>query len=401
MKMACDQAELGLEQTTPNPCVGCVILDSKDLVLGLGHHKKFGEAHAEVEAINSNPSSLQDATVFVTLEPCAHEGKTPSCAKLLAEKPISKVIYLLKDPNPLVSGEGQKTLESTGIKVYCVETILDSLGEGFNFYLNGFKKFEDKVVQHIVDKKSFYKKLVRKQKYLNRQFLHSMTSDVPYITLKWAQTLNFILGEKENRLMITNQEVQKEVHHLRACHDVILVGKNTILNDDPLLNNRFGSSKRKLNTIAILDPELEIIKSNTDLKVFETHSKNNLIFITSKDVDISREKQMGYNIIQVHQEGENKLDILEALKLIKKIHKINSIFVEGGPEVFSSMLNRNLFDELYVFSAFTFNFKKQTIRIRNFNFFKFIFKNLIKFRIKIYDQNILVHYYFNRKTNFF
>lgn len=439
-QIAHEQSELGVEQTTPNPCVGCVILDDKDAILGMGYHKKYGGDHAEIEAIKSVTSTFPKsednsmttlapgaealdmrfnmATVFVTLEPCAHEGKTPSCAKKLATLPISKVIYLLKDPNEKVSGQGHEILVDAGIKTYCVEDILNRRSWRLKFKnfiqkkIGGTKSSEtqdkDPVVQLIYKYRSSLKKIIKKQKYLNRHFLYAMTSDIPYVSLKWAQTLDGVIGLKDRRLLITNTEVQKEVHHLRAKHDFVVVGKNTVLRDNPLLNNRHGSSKNKLNRIAILDPFLEVFEKRDELKIFEVHKKNNLLFVTSEKSDTSKLQDHDFPFIKVPlqkiektvdkstevivEELEDKLNLKEALILIKKTYGINSVLVEGGAEVTTSFLNDNLYNELYVFFAPFITFKKVAVRINYLKWLKPLVLNLKSLRLRIFETNFLIQF---------
>lgn len=392
LQMASDQAELGLQYTTPNPCVGCVILDAKDQLVGVGYHKKYGEAHAEVEAFNTMSDLHLANTVFVTLEPCAHQGKTPSCAKMLVEKKVKNVVYLLKDPNSLVSGKGKKILEDAGIKTYCVEDLLER------------QRLDqpDTILKSIYKYRLILKKIIKKQKFLNRQFLFAINSEVPYITLKWAQTLDGTIGLENERLMVTNHEVQKEAHQLRAIHDVLLVGSNTILSDNPKLNNRFGSSKNKNNLVAILDPELKVLKQFEDLELFTLHSKDNLIFITHVNALSEEYEKLGFKFIKVdYLNSENvvlaeneklNLDIQNALMLIKKNYKINSVFVEGGAKVLTSFLTQDLFNEIYIFSNLKLNFKKNAIRINCMFWIKFLFLGLLSMKFKLFDDNFMISF---------
>lgn len=414
MSMASDLSELGLGQTTPNPCVGCVILDGQDTVKGVGYHKKYGEAHAEVEAFKSlsMDDDFRSLTVVVTLEPCSHQGKTPSCAKMLIEKKASRVIYLLKDPNPLVSGLGHKLLIEAGIKVYCIEDLLQR------------QKIDqpDDILKSIYKNKSILRSIIKKQKYLNRHFLYAMNSELPYVTLKWAQTLDGTIGLENQRLMITNLEVQKEVHHLRACHDVILVGSTTVLKDNPKLNNRFGSSKNKSNKIVVLDPNLEVLTHIDDLELFQLHPKSNLIFITHTHQNTEAFERLGFQFIKVDYQqnsgaisdvnanelngisknsktikmesdlfpNQSDLNLKDALQLIKEKCKINSVFVEGGAKTISSFLDQNVYNELYVFSALKIILKSKTNRIHYRRWIKFLFIHILNLKIKFYETNFLV-----------
>lgn len=417
MKMACEQAELGLGHTTPNPSVGAVVLDSKDGLMGVGYHKKYGGPHAEVEAFqevynqglldweaeqskqkstdlpaedsNKTPQTEEDFlfkkgpfSVFVTLEPCAHQGKTPSCAKMLAAHPLSKVIYLIKDPNELVAGKGQQILEEVGIKTYCVEDILNSKAKDL-----------DETAKLILKYKSEFKKLIKQQRHLNRQFLHAMTSELPYVTLKWAQTVDGSLGLIDSRLMITNQEVQKEVHQLRAAHDIVMVGKKTVLNDNPLLNNRFGSSKYKDNKIVIVDSSLEVLKLKHNLQIFEAHDKSNIVFVTLQSSESSAYEADGYQFIKVegYKDKLDHVDLNEALRRIKKELKVNSVFVEGGSNLLSSFLRQGLYNEISLFVAPRFIFKKTALRLNPLLWLKSFFKNIFKLKFRIFEDNLLIN----------
>ncbi len=387
LQFAHEQSELGLEQTTPNPCVGSVILNEKDELVGLGYHKKYGHDHAEVEAFQTLPTELQtkseELTVFVTLEPCAHQGQTPSCAKMLAAKKVKSVIYLLKDPNPLVSGQGQKILEASGVKTYCVEDLLRK------------PKFDhpNEVLQSIYKNRWMLKRLIKKQKNLNRHFLFGINSELPFITLKWAQTLNGAVGLLDSRLLITNQEVQKQVHHLRACHDLILVGSNTVMQDDPKLNNRFGSSKQKINKIGVLDPNLEVLTKKSELEIFKFHEPQNMVFITKSSSDTSKYEAEGFNFIKVafNPVDLSRLDLVEAFKLIKKKFKINSILIEGGRKTLTALLEQNLFNEIYIFNALKLNFAKNSIRLPYKLWVPLIIKNIFSLKVRIYEDNFLIN----------
>ena len=192
MHRALDLAALGLGNVSPNPMVGCVIVHD-DKIIGEGWHKKYGQAHAEVNAINSisNKSLLQGSSVYVTLEPCSHFGKTPPCANLLIESKVKKVVIANLDTNPLVAGGGIKKLQDAGIEV---ETGL----------------------------------LEKEGLELNRRFFMSMKNARPYIILKWAQTIDgFIARENFDSKWISGEESRNLVHQWRADEDAILVGKNT------------------------------------------------------------------------------------------------------------------------------------------------------------------------------
>ena len=198
MQRALELAELGRGNVSPNPQVGCVIVYD-DKIIGEGYHQKYGGPHAEVNAVNSviDSEMLKKSTVYVTLEPCAHFGKTPPCANLLVEKQVKKVVIAATDSNPLVGGKGIEILKNAGIEV---ET-------------------------GILEKEA------RKQ---NRRFFTQIEQKRPYVILKWAQTLDGFVARKDySSKWISNSQSRQMVHKWRAEEDAILVGKNTALYDDP------------------------------------------------------------------------------------------------------------------------------------------------------------------------
>lgn len=214
-----------------NPMVGAVLVHD-GRIIGEGYHRKYGEAHAEVNCINSVRAAdvplIPMATLYVSLEPCAHHGKTPPCADLLIRCGIQKVVIGSRDPFESVNGSGIEKLRNAGIDVYCGV-------------------------------------LEQECRYLNRRFFFFHEHKQPYLLLKWAQTANGFIGNKnDQRLYITNALVNRMVHQLRAAYMAILVGANTIILDDPLLNNRLylGSSP----IVFVIDPQLRI---PTTKKVFE------------------------------------------------------------------------------------------------------------------------------------
>lgn len=206
MRRALSLASLGIRKTSPNPMVGCVIVkDGK--IIGEGWHKCYGHSHAEIEAINdakNHNESVRGSTVYVTLEPCSHYGKTPPCANRLVEEGVSEVVIAMRDPNPKVNGRGIEILRSAGIKV----TESDS---------------ESK----------------REAEFLNRGFIFAQKYHRPFITLKAAMSLDgrLCLSNGSSK-WITGMMSRTYAHKLRAENDAVLVGVNTVLKDDPELTVR-------------------------------------------------------------------------------------------------------------------------------------------------------------------
>ncbi len=291
MRLAMKEALKGAPFVSPNPRVGCVILGSKGELLSTGYHKKFGEAHAEVEALKSLTfDQLKGAHVIVTLEPCAHEGKTPSCAQALARLPIKKVTFGLVDPNPLVAGQGAQILRAAGIEA--------------EEYQGDLKVGLEETCE---------------------EFLWNQRYQKVFVALKVAQSLDgkIALANGESK-WITGHESRQKVHELRAQYDAILVGKNTILIDNPSLNIRQPGIQKE-NKVVILDRSGEILKIKDQLKIFQVHKPENVIVSSCPDLET----------------------------VLKEIYHlgIRSILVEGGGQIYSSFISQGLVQRLHLFTA--------------------------------------------------
>ena len=204
MRRAIALSKHGLGHVSPNPAVGCVIVSSDGQIIGEGWHRRYGEGHAEVNAMATvrNPALLHGATVYVTLEPCSHYGKTPPCANMLAASPVARVVAGCMDPNPKVSGRGLEILRKAGKEVSC-----------------GILEAECRAV--------------------NPAFLTSQEKQRPYITLKWACGADSNMGDSSGkRIIYSNAITGMWSHRERSLHDAIIVGRRTALADNPSLNNR-------------------------------------------------------------------------------------------------------------------------------------------------------------------
>ncbi|MEP5611338.1 MAG: bifunctional diaminohydroxyphosphoribosylaminopyrimidine deaminase/5-amino-6-(5-phosphoribosylamino)uracil reductase RibD [Cyclobacteriaceae bacterium] len=297
MQRALELAELGKGSVSPNPMVGCVIVHH-DRIIGEGYHEKYGEAHAEVNAINSvlDHSLLSQSTAYVTLEPCAHQGKTPPCADLLIEKRIKKVVIASRDPFEKVDGRGIQKLQDAG-----VETI------------NGVLEAE--------------------AEELNKRFIVFHTKKRPYVILKWAQTTDgFIARENFDSKWISNEKSRQLVHKLRTEEDAILVGKNTAIHDNPSLTTRDWKGKNPVRIL--LDSNLEVDRNS---KLFDDEAKT-IIFNSSLE----------------KEEGTNqwvKVDASSPQGILNKLHelRVQSIIIEGGAQTLNSFIKDNCWDEAKIF----------------------------------------------------
>lgn len=313
MQIAIAEAYKGIGAVSPNPLVGCVILDSQMRFLSKGYHQKIGGHHAEINALNGlSEADLKGATVFVTLEPCAHEGRTPSCAKALAKLPIKKLVYGLQDPNPLVAGQGAEIVKSAGIQVELFNELQDELEEVCEHFLWNFR--EKKV----------------------------------FVSLKVASSLDGFMGlQNGESKWITSEQSREIAHVLRAAHDAIVVGRGTLLADNPKLNVRHPRLDKKLKVIVLDSNGIALSKLN-ELELAKHHDSKNLYFIVSdKHKDLMN--PLGVNIVRVPTEA----GFLSLKSLLAELWNlgIKSIFVEGGARVLSSFISEGLAQRLYLFQA--------------------------------------------------
>jgi diaminohydroxyphosphoribosylaminopyrimidine deaminase / 5-amino-6-(5-phosphoribosylamino)uracil reductase len=307
MRRCLELAQLGLGNVSPNPMVGAVIVHG-DKIIGEGYHQKYGEAHAEVNAVTKVINSfsnyaelLSKSVIYVSLEPCAHYGKTPPCADLIIKHQIPKVVVGCRDPFEQVNGKGIEKLQAAGVEV-----------------LSGI--------------------LEEECKWLNRRFFTRVHKHRPYIILKWAQTTNgFFAPADGTQLWITGPESRKLVHEWRGEEDAILVGTNTVAVDNPQLNVRYG--KGKLPKRIVIDRSLKLSK---DLNVFD-QSVETLVF----------------NEIKTEFDGKIKYIALEDFdRFVPQyilyqlyLQDIQSVIIEGGAKTLNNFIDAGLWDEARIFTG--------------------------------------------------
>ncbi len=313
-------AKNGLGTTYPNPLVGSVIVHQHKII-GEGWHYQAGLPHAEVSAIASvkDPSALKEATIYVSLEPCSHFGKTPPCANLIIEKGIKNVVIGCLDPNPKVAGKGIQLLKDAGCNV--IEGVLQ-----------------------------------KENNLLNKRFFTFYKKKRPYIILKWAETNDgFIapnnatmsrLPHHEKNVIrndakpvwITNKISRQLVHKWRAEEQAILVGTNTVLEDNPSLTTRDWKGNSPIRIV--LDRTLRV---PDNASVLDTRVKT--IIITEKEV--SNKGHLFYEVINFSEEISSQIcDIIYR-------YKIQSVIIEGGSKTLQTFIDANLWDEARVFSGIT------------------------------------------------
>ncbi len=314
MKRAVKLALRGSGYVSPNPRVGAVILKDGEIV-GKGWHRYLGGPHAEVEAINNATiSNFEDAALVVTLEPCTHHGKTPPCADFVVEKKFKRVVIGMVDPNPEVSGKGIEKLKNAGIEI------------------------EAGVLEEEC-------------RWLNRFFIKYITTKMPYVILKAAQSLDGSIASAEGvSKWISSEESRKRVHILRAQVDAVLVGRSTAEIDDPELTVRHINGRSPMRVV--LDTQLSL---SPELKLFDDENKEKTIICCSEEAansDKANElKQKGINILSIITNNKNSLDLKDVFAKLSEKYNTASILVEGGAGVFSTIAGERLADELRLFIA--------------------------------------------------
>lgn len=303
MQIALDLAKKGRYKVEPNPMVGCVIVHN-DKIVAEGYHQKYGEAHAEVNAINNLDKNINvaDCTIYVTLEPCSHHGKTPPCVDLVLAKGFKKIVLADFDPNPLVAGKSIAKLSEAGVEV----------------------------IMNVLRKE---------QRELNKRFFTFFRKKRPFYILKWAQTADGFISrmplpanKADNK--ITREEAQKLVHQMRADEMGIMVGKNTVLADDPNLTTRLVEGENPVRIF--IDKALEVPQTfniyNKEAKTIvfnglKSESKENIEFIK---LDFSK-------------------NVLEQISAKLYELKIQSVLVEGGSALLNDFIKQELYDEIFIF----------------------------------------------------
>ncbi len=308
MKIAIRVASIVLGYTSPNPAVGAVLVDPKTgEVVAKAYHKAYGLPHAEVEAIEKAKEKARGCYLYVTLEPCCHHGKTPPCTEAILRAGIKRVVCAIKDPNPIACG-GLSFLQSHGIEVksgVCGEEAA----------------------------------------YLTRFHLSRIIRKRPWVMMKVAATLDGrIATSAGDSKWITGEPARKFAHKLRAIADAILVGKNTVLKDDPELTVRMVKGKNPIRLI--LDSHLS---STPDYKVFQVDETKQTIIFCGENAPRDREKlfvQRGVEVVRLPCGDDGEVD-LKALLSYCQERRITSILVEGGGKVHGSFLKDGLYDEVF------------------------------------------------------
>jgi diaminohydroxyphosphoribosylaminopyrimidine deaminase/5-amino-6-(5-phosphoribosylamino)uracil reductase len=310
MNLALELAQTAKGKTNPNPLVGAIIVQ-KGMIVGSGLHRKAGEPHAEVHAFRMAGDHAKGATLYVTLEPCSHYGKTPPCAELVKNSGVSRVVIAMKDPNPLVAGKGIKLLEEAGIEV--------EVGV-----------------------------LEARAARLNERFIHNMVHKRPFVIAKSAMTLDGKLAAYNGHSKwVTGEEARQTVHYLRNEMDSILVGIGTVLADNPSLTTRIAEGGKNPVRI-VLDSNLR-----TPLDAYITECQNAQTWIFAKEgADLTKAEALKAKGVQVHYapEADNGLDLAFILQVLFE-KGLTDILIEGGSEVNGAFLRAGLIDKYLFYIA--------------------------------------------------
>jgi diaminohydroxyphosphoribosylaminopyrimidine deaminase/5-amino-6-(5-phosphoribosylamino)uracil reductase len=307
MKIAFELAKKGMGHVNPNPMVGAVIVKNNKII-GSGYHKKYGELHAERNAFKSCTESPEGATIYVTLEPCCHHGKTPPCTDAIIENKIKSVVIGSNDPNPLVSGKGIKILKEHGISV--------TTG----------------IMQKECDK-------------LNEIFFHYIKTNTPYVVMKYAMTFDGKIATHTGKSKwITGETAREHVHHSRHRYSAIMVGVDTVIADNPMLNCRIpdGRNPKRIicDTNLRIPLDSQIVKSAKDISTY--------IAASCEDAKkIQALVDMNCKIIQVPSKA-NHID-LNALMIKLGEEKIDSVLLEGGSTLNFSALSSGIVSKIQAY----------------------------------------------------
>lgn len=312
MRLALELAEKGRGLTSPNPCVGAVVV--KDgRIIGKGYHKKAGGPHAEIYALRQAGRRAKGATLYVSLEPCRHYGRTPPCTDTIISSKVKRVVAAMKDPNPLNNGKGLMILKRNGIRV--------KVGI-----------LEDEV------------------RRLNETFVKYITTKIPFVTVKSAQSLDGKIATRSgDSKWITCECSRKFTHRIRSQADAILVGVETILKDNPLLSVRPKNKNLKQPAKIILDSRL---RTPVVARIFSKDSPGEVIIATTKVASKNRQralKKKGAEILVIKSK-DKKVDIKSLLRILAR-KEFAHILIEGGGEVIASAFEANVVDKALFFIA--------------------------------------------------
>ena len=299
-------------KTSPNPAVGAVVVNSGNVMVGQGATLPPPGKHAEVVALDKAGDKALGSTLYVTLEPCCHYGKTPPCTEKIINSGIKKVVIAMLDPNPLVSGKGVEALIKAGISVEMLNKMesVNKLNEDFSFWIR---------------------------------------NNIPFVTLKYAMTVDGKIADyKGSSKWITSERARKDVHRIRSINDAILVGADTVLKDNPTLNARIKNRNKSLLRVILdskgrITEEYKVLSDNIPtLFAVKKNCSNDFIDIV---------KQHNKEIWFDDDLSNEKINVLNLLKYLGEEKNIVSLIVEGGNKVLTNFFEKKLFNKILVYMS--------------------------------------------------
>ncbi len=322
VRQALDLARQGIGLTSPNPCVGAVIVDAKGGVVGIGSHTYAGVKHAEILALEQAGEKARGATLYINLEPCSHQGRTAPCVDALIAAGISRVVASMQDPNPLVGGQGFVKLRAAGIDV----------SSGI---------------------------LEEEAKALNESFAKYIRYHVPLVTLKAAMTLDGKIAPPPNQSRpiehstrtdwTTGESARAHVQELRHQNDAILVGVGTVIADDPLLTDRSGRARRRSLLRVVLDSRLRL---PVESRIVKTAANDVLVLCSFAEE--KKKKQLLKLGVRVEQlptaNSEGHPEMAAVTKFLGEM-EITSLMIEGGAMVNAAALAAGVVDKVFLYYA--------------------------------------------------
>jgi diaminohydroxyphosphoribosylaminopyrimidine deaminase / 5-amino-6-(5-phosphoribosylamino)uracil reductase len=312
MSRALQLARLGIGRVSPNPAVGCVIVNGTEVV-GEGYHVYADRDHAEIVALKQAGEKARGATMYVTLEPCSHQGRTPPCTLTVIKAGIKRVVAAMEDPNPLVAGKGFAALQAAGVSVTVAKE---------------------------------YQKDAEK---LNEAFLFFMRHRRPLVTLKCAVTLDGkIAAPEDNSGWITSETARLHVQQIRHQHDAIVTGIGTVLGDDPLLNDRSGLVRSRPFLRIVLDSQLRIPLTS---RLVET-AKNDVLVVCSSAASAERRQQLEARGVRVEpmDDGKGRTNPRALVDWLAK-NTYESLMIEAGSKINWAVLDADIVDKVYFYYA--------------------------------------------------
>lgn len=309
MKKCIKLAKKGEGKTSPNPLVGCVVLDKNGKEIATGYHKAYGLPHAEADALNKLNDEAVGGTLIVNLEPCNHYGKTPPCADLIIKKGLKRLIIGMKDPNPKVSGGGAEKCKKAGIEV----------------------------IENVLQEKSLE---------LNEVFVKNATYQMPFVAIKTATTIDGkIATHTGNSKWITSERAREEVQKIRNRYDAILTTSSTIIKDNPSMTCRLKNGKNPIKII--LDRE---VKTDFNSKIY-TSTGEKIYIVVDEAISSAKTKTVSTGVAVIKcKTNNNKLDLRDLLKKLYDLG-IHSILVEAGGKLNGELISLGLADKIYQFVA--------------------------------------------------